>query len=268
MSRSAILLSFATLSLLVSCVDLRLPSNVSKCEQNNSCTDGTGGATGGKSGATGGSGGSASQSRDAGGGDLAAGGRGGSSGTGGTGGVGGSTMLSSGGTGGTGGSSTGGTSGSPDAGPEPTPDASPDKPIGNPDTIDTKPDILEDTGKPGTEAGPPDSLDAPLDLPPDRAPDLADAAFDAPSCIQNFKSSGYSVTTSGDGGIKACSECKTSGGNSLETPCKGMVDCLVTSWVCNSRAASCWTNCRNTTPNADMVVDDCVAALVSKACPR
>jgi hypothetical protein len=172
-------------------------------------------------------------------------------------------------TGGTGSEATGGSSSSPDAGADLIPDTAIDKPVVNPDVpidTDTKPDTLADTNKTGPEVGPEPGPDVSPDLPADLLPDRPDTAFDGPTCIQSFKSNGYAVSSS-DGGIKACSECKTSSGNSLETNCKGMIDCLVTSWVCNSRSASCWTNCRNNTPGADMVVDDCAAALVSKACP-
>lgn len=268
MSRSVILLSLATLSMLAACVDLRLPSKVSQCEQNNNCTDGTGG-TGGSSAK---SGGSMSRSPDAGV-DASSGGRGGSGGTiastggtsSGTGGA-SSTAGSTGGTGGsvTGGSATGGTSGSPDAGSDLIPDSAIDTPVVNPDVpLDTETKLdTADTNKPKPEAGPEPGPEVSPDLPPDRP----DTAFDGPSCIQSFKSNGYALASS-DGGIKACSECKTNSGNSLENYCKGMIDCLVASWVCNVRTSSCWTNCRNNTPGADMVVDDCAAALVSKACP-
>lgn len=95
---------------------------------------------------------------------------------------------------------------------------------------------------------------------------LADAGIaDAMSCIQSFKINGYSLSSL-DGGLKACSECKASNGYSLETPCKAMIDCLVTAWACKPVSA-CWTYCRNNTPGSDMVVDACVSTLVKGACP-
>lgn len=273
MSRSVLLLSLATLSLLASCVDLRLPSKVSQCEKNDNCSDGTGGATGGKGGTTAKSGGSTARSADAGV-DTLLGGKGGSGGTvastGGTSGGASGGDTTGGSTGGTGGAVTGGSSGSPDAGADLMPDVAIDKPVVNSDVpIDTESKLdtlVADTNKTGPEVGPEPGPDAPSDLPVDRLPDRPDTATDGPTCIQSFKSNGYAVSSS-DGGIKACSECKTSSGNSLENYCKGMIDCLVTAWVCNSRSATCWTNCRNNTPGADMVVDDCAAALVSRACP-
>lgn len=270
MSRSVTLLSLATLTLLASCVDLRLPSRVSQCEQNNNCTDGTGGATGGKGGMTAGSGGSMSRSADAGISDVPAGGRGGSGGVStGTGGASGgaSTGGSAGGTGG----AVGGSSDSPDAGTDPTPDAALDKPVGNPDTpLDTviKPDTQADTNKTGPEVGSPEAgPDAPLDLPLDRLPDTPDPGADTLTCIQSLKANNYSVSGSAEAGIKACSECKTSSGSSMETVCKAMVDCVAKSWVCRPTSPSgCWLDCRNKVAG-DMVLDNCVTTLVNKACP-
>lgn len=270
MSRSVTLLSLATLTLLASCVDLRLPSSVSQCEKKNNCTDGTGGATGGMGGTSARSGGSMSRSADAGISDVPTGGRGGSGGTSaGTGGAsGGSTTGGS--TGGTGGA-VGGSSGSFDAGTDPTPDAALDKPIGNSDTpfdTEVKLDTQADTNKTGPEVGSPEAgPDAPLDLPLDRLPDTPDPGADTLNCIQSLKANNYAVSGSADAGLKACSECKTSSGFSMETVCKAMVDCVAKAWVCRPTSPSdCWLKCRNDVAG-DMVLDTCVTTLVNKACP-
>jgi hypothetical protein len=269
MSRLVVLLSLATLSLLAACVDLKSPSKVSLCEQNNSCIDGTGGATGGKGGMTAGSGGSRSQSADAGASDTPSGGRGGSGGatggsqgSGGTGGIGGTGGDATGGT-------TGGSSGSADAGTDPTLDAEIDKPVGPSDVpFDTYAvsEVSKDTWigpdalKPDTGSEP----DASPDISPDRLPDPPDTGFDAPTCISSLKSNGYALTTPTDAGINACGECKENG-SSKEAQCKSMVDCLQSAWVCKP-SAGCWLSCLNAA-SADSVVDACVKTLVTRSCP-
>jgi hypothetical protein len=109
---------------------------------------------------------------------------------------------------------------------------------------------------------------------PDAAPDKAaisppqpDAWIAPPTnCIQSFINNGYALSAPADGGVQACSACRGANGNSLETSCKTMVDCLAAVWVCKTTGA-CWLNCRNSTPGGDMPLDSCVTSLVSKACP-
>jgi hypothetical protein len=272
MFRLVALLSFAALSLVASCVDLNSPAKVSQCEKDNSCVNGPGG----KGGATAGTGGTTSRPPDAGVIDAPLGGKAGSGGGagGGTGGQGGGgTAGSKGGTTTSGGSTTGGTDGgaggtggSSDAGTEPATDGPLDKPIENPDVpLDTtiKVDVTpSDTPKTNPEVTPPDVTP---DVTPDRQP--PDTGFDASTCIQAFKSNSYSVPVSTDAGVNSCSGCKDRNGNSKESSCKGMIDCLVAAWVCKTGTASCWINCRNNTPGGDMDLDACVTELVNKSCP-
>jgi hypothetical protein len=274
MFRLVVLLSFAALSLLPSCVDLNSPAKVSQCEKDGTCVNGSGG----KGGATAGAGGTTSRPTDAGVIDAPLGGKAGSGGGtgGGAGGQGGGgTAGSKGGTttsgGSTAGSTTGGTDGgaggtggSSDAGTEPATDGPVDKPLETPDVpVDTnsKVDVTPPDAKILPEVTPPDVTP---DVTPDRQP--PDTGFDAPSCIQTFKTNGYSVPVSTDAGVNSCTECRENG-TSKEAACKAFVDCLATVWVCNSPNASCWITCRNNTPGGDMVVNDCVVTLINKTCP-
>lgn len=287
MPRLIVPLSLATLCLFSSCVDIKKPARVSRCEQDNTCTDGTGGATGGKDGAAAGAAGSTSRSADAGVGDAPVAG-GGGGGTGGLGGMGGDAGGSAGGgsvggsttgqggtvvsTGGSGGGTSGGRSDAVDAGTKPH-DAQVDTPLGDFDVpFDTSanPDSPPDN-RPALEVARPETApepgrDAPRDTSLDSLPDRPDTAFDASTCIQTFKSSGYSLSSSSDAGVNACSECKDNNGNPLESQCRRMIDCLVPLWVCRPGNTECWIGCRNGVAG-DMVLNDCVSALVNKACP-
>jgi hypothetical protein len=118
----------------------------------------------------------------------------------------------------------------------------------------------------GSEAGPDTLPDIAPDLVVDLMPDILtprpDAGLDAGSCIQRFQANGYSLGM--DASIAACSSCKDSGGNSLESTCKTMIDCLQPAWPCLT-SGNCWRDCRNDA-HADSVAESCVVTLTSAAC--
>lgn len=78
------------------------------------------------------------------------------------------------------------------------------------------------------------------------------------NCISQLISAGYVAGTA-----PACSKCLENGA-SLETKCKAMIDCLAP--PCTK--TTCYVNnyCLNNT-GASSVVGDCVAALITAACP-
>jgi hypothetical protein len=304
MPRLLVLPCIAGLSLVVACVDITQPAQVARCAKTGCVdapggSRGGSGASGGTTGtggigAQGGSAGSGGSTAGTGGGIASGGGA--SAGTGGaSAGTGGGSASTGGGSAGTGGSSAGtggssagtggGSAGTGGGGSSGSGDAGTDAPVFAPETeapADTNPpgpdvqhDVPIDTPPVGPEAGgpeprpepgpdaPPDiARDLTVDLTPDTTPPRPEAGLDAGNCIQRFQGNGYSLGR--DASIAACSACKDTGGGSLESNCKKMIDCLQPLWPC-AQDADCWVNCRNSAAGSS-VLDSCVATLTSAAC--
>jgi hypothetical protein len=285
MPRLIVVSCFACLSLIGACVDTSQPARLAQCARDNSCSgqagsSGGGGTTGTE--ATGGQGG-------------AAGSGGGIAGSGGaTAGSGGATAASGGGTAGRGGGTAGvdgGDAGSGGGGSSEPRDAGSssdtvvDAPYLGPETespSDTNPpepdaaeDVVADAPLPGAETGKPESRpepgpDALPDIAPDRAADLTpdtspprpEAGPDAGSCIEKFRTNGYSLGT--DASPAACSSC-IENLISREALCKAMIDCVAPGWPACARGTGCWTTCQNNS-GSNSVVETCVANLTNAAC--
>jgi len=280
MPRLIVVSCFACLSLIGACVDTSQPT----CIKNHSCSGQAGGSGGGGTTgteATGGQGGAAGSGGGiAGSGGATAGSGGGTAGRGGGTAGGGGGAGSGGGGAGSGG---GGSSGSRDAGS--SSDTVVDAPYFGPETespSDTNPpepdaeeDVVADAPLPGAETGKPESRpepgpDALPDLALDRAPDLTpdispprpEAGLDAGSCIEKFRTNGYSLGT--DASPAACSSCMENM-ISREAPCKAMIDCVAPGWPACARGTGCWTTCQNNS-GSNSVVETCVANLTNAAC--
>jgi len=124
-----------------------------------------------------------------------------------------------------------------------SPDVPADAPIEAPPELDV-----------GADRGP-DSVDVGSDTRRDVAPDNAESG----NCINQLIAADYVVGT-----VPACSKCLENGA-SLEAKCKAIIDCLVP--PCTK--AACYSNnyCQNTV-GGSAVVNNCVAALVTAACPN
>lgn len=110
-------------------------------------------------------------------------------------------------------------------------------------------------------------VDSGVDLSEDLAPDAAaDRPGDGPSCLEELVAGGYASGTA-----QPCSACQDTTGSppsSLETQCKGMIDCLQAA-ACTAQTApnNCWINCRNGVSGNQPATEACVAPLVAAACP-
>ena len=290
MPRLIVVSCFACLSLSGACVDTSQPARLAQCARDHSCSGQAGGsggggttgteATGGQGGAAGSGGGIAGSGGATAGSGGGMAGRGGGTAGGGGAGSGGGTAGVDGGVAGAGG---GGSSGSRDAGS--SSDTVVDAPYLGPETespSDTNPpepdaqvDVVADAPLPGAETGKPESkpepgpdalpdlaLDRAPDLTPDTSPPRPEAGPDAGSCIEKFRTNGYSLGT--DASPAACSSC-IENLISREAPCKAMIDCVALGWPSCARGSTCWTTCQNNS-GSNSVVETCVANLTRAAC--
>jgi hypothetical protein len=86
------------------------------------------------------------------------------------------------------------------------------------------------------------------------APTFFDAVVG--NCVQQIQGNGYSY-----GSVAPCSQCFDNSVN-LSVACKGMIDCVASSWPCTG---NCWTDCRDSVGGSG-VVDTCVSNLTNAAC--
>lgn len=144
------------------------------------------------------------------------------------------------------------------------PDGHTNADVASPDVL--SPDVLPDLSieapggaETGPDAGKFDSADVGSnDVGSDGRFNLGPDTATTSNCVGQLISAGYVA-----GSAPACSKCLENGA-SLESKCKAMIDCLAP--PCTK--TTCYTNnyCQNTT-GASSVVGDCVAALITAACP-